>query len=138
MHNSTYAVCLAAVALTVSACNEAREPSEPTAPPAEQSATQVPHQSAASSPDHWIGQWAGPEGTFLKLSKAEAGYAITIQNLDGPAHYSGVRVRDHIEFERNGEVESIRATDGKGTGMKWLQDKQDCLVVVTGEGYCRD
>jgi hypothetical protein len=31
----------------------------------------------------------------------------------------------------------LRATDGAGTGMKWLADKTDCLVVAPGEGFCR-
>jgi hypothetical protein len=29
-------------------------------------------------------------------------------------------------------------TDGDGTGMKWLADREDCLVVTAGsEGFCR-
>ena len=30
--------------------------------------------------------------------------------------------------------------DFKGTpaGIEWLADKKDCLVVNTGEGYCRE
>ena len=35
-------------------------------------------------------------------------------------------------------TETIIATSGKGTGMKWLADKHDCLVIKPGEGYCRD
>ena len=34
--------------------------------------------------------------------------------------------------------ETITATDGEATGMKWLLDKQNCLTVRSGEGYCRD
>ncbi len=30
----------------------------------------------------------------------------------------------------------LRAGDGEATGLKWLADK-DCLIVATGEGYCR-
>jgi len=36
------------------------------------------------------------------------------------------------------KTETIRATDGAGTGMKWLADRKDCLVVTVGsEGFCR-
>jgi hypothetical protein len=39
---------------------------------------------------------------------------------------------------RDGTTETIRATDGAGTGMKWLANKTDCLVVTVGsEGFCR-
>jgi hypothetical protein len=34
--------------------------------------------------------------------------------------------------------EVIRATNGNGTGMKWLVGKADCLTVRVGEGYCKD
>jgi hypothetical protein len=43
-----------------------------------------------------------------------------------------------IEFVRGGNTEVIHATDGVGTGMKWLVDKNNCLVVRPGEGFCRD
>lgn len=97
--------------------------------------------SAAGSvplPDRWLGQWNGPEGTFLKLSGGQGRYDITIQNLDGPRSFTGRAAGEHIEFERNGQRETLRATDGQATGMKWLADKKDCLSVRPGEGYCRD
>ena len=86
----------------------------------------------------WLGKWTGPEGTFLELSRADAGYDVLVQSLDGPAHYAGVPVDAHIEFTRAGKRESIQATDGPGTGMKWLADKHDCLVIQPSEGFCRD
>lgn len=92
----------------------------------------------ASTLDRWLGKWSGPEGTFLVISKKEDHYHVTIQSLDGPASYAGKQVEDRIEFERNGKTESIRATDGKGTGMKWLQDKTNCLTINLSEGFCRD
>ena len=45
---------------------------------------------------------------------------------------------DTIAFERGGIKETIRAGSGADTGMKWLSEKKDCLVVKPGEGYCRD
>ena len=87
--------------------------------------------------DRWLGQWNGPEGTFLRLAGGQGKYEITIQNLDGPRDFKGITVGPQIEFERDGGKESIRATGGAATGMKWLVDKSNCLKVRLGEGYCR-
>jgi hypothetical protein len=89
-------------------------------------------------PDQWLGKWIGPEGTFLVLSKSGDGYTVQIQSLDGPNTYHGKANVDSIVFVRNGQTESIRAGSGKDTGMKWLLDKKSCLVIKTGEGFCRD
>jgi hypothetical protein len=53
--------------------------------------------------------------------------------LDGPRKFQGSAVDDQIQFERNGVKESIRATNGAGTGMKWLSDKSNCLTVRAGD-----
>jgi hypothetical protein len=101
----------------------------------------APSSSVASSDpatDKWLGQWNGPEGTFLRLEGGKGRYEITIQNLDGPRTYQGSAVGAQIQFERNGTKETIRATSGAETGMKWLSDKLDCLTIRPGEGYCRD
>jgi hypothetical protein len=87
--------------------------------------------------EKWLGQWNGPEGTFLKLTGGDGKYEIIISNLDGPRTFSGVSVGNQIQFERDGIKESIRATSGEETGMKWLSDKTDCLTIKSGEGYCR-
>ena len=92
---------------------------------------------AASATDEWLGEWSGPEGTFLRLAGGAGKYEITIQNLDGPRKFQGHAVGDQIQFERDGVKESIRATNGAETGMKWLSDKSNCLTVRPGEGYCR-
>lgn len=101
-------------------------------------ASSSPSGSDTASTDRWTGQWNGPEGTFLRLSGGQGRYDITIQDLDGPKPYQGRAVDDHIEFERQGKLETLRATDGQATGMKWLDGKKDCLTVRAGEGYCRD
>lgn len=88
--------------------------------------------------DQWLGQWNGPEGTFLLLSKAGDKYVVKIQSLDGPNTYEGIAYANRIEFQRGGKTESIRAGSGQDTGMKWLLDKKHCLVIQTGEGFCRD
>lgn len=89
--------------------------------------------------DAFLGKWQGPEGTFLEITKADEGYTVTVQNLDGPrtfpatANSAGI-----ITFDRDGKTEAITKGTGAETGMKWLADKTDCVVVKKGEGYCRD
>ena len=85
-----------------------------------------------------MGRWNGPEGSFLLLGGANGKYAVTIRNLDGPRTFEGSGTGEAIVFERDGKVESIRASDGAATGMKWLADKNDCVTITPGEGYCRD
>ena len=88
--------------------------------------------------DKWLGKWIGPEGTFLQLSGGDGKYDIIIQDLDGPKTFSGESSGTEIQFERSGIKETIHATNGEGTGMKWLSEKSDCLTIKPGEGYCRD
>lgn len=88
--------------------------------------------------DKWLGQWNGPEGTFLRLEGGKGRYEITIQNLDGQRTFQGSAVGAQIQFERDDAEETIRATGGAETGMKWLSEKSDCLTIRPGEGYCRD
>jgi hypothetical protein len=145
-------VALFAVALLLSACKPSPEapvaPAAPTAPEApaaattdvvtEPSAEPAPPQALAPAASGWVGKWIGPEGTFLELSETDGAYKLTIQSLDGTATFDAVAVEDRVEFQRNGTTETIRATSGAETGMKWLLDKKDCLTIKTGEGFCRD
>jgi hypothetical protein len=74
----------------------------------------------------------------MVIAASDGAYAVTVSNLDGPRTFAATPTEDGLAFERDGLRESIRATDGAGTGMKWLQTKRDCLVVRQGEGFCRD
>lgn len=100
----------------------------------------APAGSASSPqiPASWLGKWNGPEGTYLDIAEAAGAYTVTISNLDGPRSFAGTPAADGLGFERDGVAEVIRATDGPGTGMKWLADKTHCLSVKMGEGFCRD
>jgi len=88
--------------------------------------------------DQWLGKWIGPEGTYLVLAKNGAKYVVEIDSLDGSDTYEGTSAGDRIEFQRNGKTESIHAGGGQETGMKWLLDKRNCLIIKTGEGFCRE
>lgn len=120
----------------VSACGQ-----EKTIPPPE---PEVKPQRTVSNTvflsltDTWIGEWKGPEGTMLKISGAEGRYSIAITSLDGTKTYSGNSVNNRIVFMRDGKEKQIQATDGLGTGMKWLSEKTNCLTIAAGEGFCRD
>ena len=96
-----------------------------------------PPQSTNAATDQRLGKWIGPEGTFLELAKSGNKYVLKINSLDGPATYEGISVGDHIEFQRDGRSESIRAGNGVDTGMKWLLHKKNCLFIKKGEGFCR-
>ncbi len=101
-------------------------------------ATSPPVIIPASITDEWLGKWDGPEGTFLQLNGGDGKYEIIIQNLDGPLTFQGVASGNQIEFKRDGVKESLHASNGAETGMKWLSEKSNCLTVRAGEGYCRD
>lgn len=120
-----------AIALSLASCKE-----EASLSPAE-GAVEIPG-SAATDSLSWTGRWNGPEGTYLDIAEKGEGYAITIANLDGPRNFEGSPVDHGIKFNRDGIDEIIREGSGKETGMKWLMDKKDCLIVTEGEGYCRD
>lgn len=131
-----YGTSILLLSLLVSACGQ-----EKTIPPPE---PEVKPQRAVSNTvflsltDTWIGEWKGPEGTMLKISGAEGRYRIAITSLDGTKTYSGNSVNNRIVFMRDGKEKQIQATDGLGTGMKWLSEKTNCLTIAAGEGFCRD
>ena len=92
----------------------------------------------APSTDAWLGRWYGPEGTYLDVAGTNGAYQITVKDLDGARTFDGSAAGSGIEFRRDGTNEVLKATNGDATGMKWLADKHTCLVVRSGEGYCRD
>lgn len=96
------------------------------------------HQTTETS--SWVGRWTGPEGTFMEITHRDAvptSYDVAIRDLDHTYLYRGYAKGDTIVFNRRGVFETIRPGNGEETGMKWLADKKNCLVVKLGEGYCR-
>jgi len=65
-------------------------------------------------------------------------YEIRIKDLDKVQTYRGTATGDSISFERNGKAQTIGSGNGERTGMKWLLDKKNCLLIRYGEAYCRD
>lgn len=152
MKISKPATLLAAVTMTaiMFGCDDsASKKNEPAAPASVQQADAVAvpkadvadpvaAEKAVYGANKLMGKWTGPEGTYLQLAGANGKYAITIANLDGPRSFEGSGTGDTIDFERDGKKHTIRASDGAATGMKWLSDKKDCVVIEPGEGFCRD
>jgi len=134
--------CMAAIAVALAACQDRTPEAVPAAAGASAPAAPAPAPTPAApalATDAWLGQWNGPEGTYLQLAGSGGQYEVTIRNLDGPRTFPGKAAGDaRIEFERDGVKESLRATNGAETGMKWLSEKKNCLTVRSGEGYCRD
>jgi hypothetical protein len=95
-------------------------------------------QMPQKATDKWMGRWNGPEGTYLELSRSGDRISIQIKDLDTQRSYQGTARDDSISFVRDGKTETIHAANGEQTGMKWLADKKDCLVIRAGDGYCRD
>jgi hypothetical protein len=125
------AIGLFAIVLTAAGCQTHSVRNAEIAPQTVTRATQT-------VPDQWLGQWDGPEGTFLRLSRTGEKYIVVIQDLDGPRTFDGVDDRGRVRFVRDGKTEYIISGDGEASGMKWLADKKHCLLTRSGEGWCRD
>ena len=140
MRKTTFPMSLVATLFLMAACQDRYpSPAKPASTVNSPSGNLATAPPTANSPtDQWLGQWNGPEGTYLLLSKNGDHYVIKIQSLDGPAAYDGVSAGDDIQFKRDGKTETIRAGSGTQTGMKWLLGKKNCLIIRTGEGFCRD
>jgi len=134
------AALIVVTALMLGACKE--QPPSPAAavaviPPPPPIVVAEPAKPLASV-DGWVGKWTGPEGTYMEIEGGAGRYAVIIRNLDSTIKYPATVELDTLRFDRGGVMETVRATDGATTGMKWLSEKKNCLTVKTGEGYCRD
>ena len=129
---------VAILALTSRACQDRESTAGPLATGTGSSQANSGATAGASvSVEKWLGQWNGPEGTFLRLSQSGNHYIVEIRSLDSLDTYEGVATAGGIQFTRNGKTESIHAGNGEDTGMKWLLDEKNCLIIKYGEGFCR-
>jgi len=126
--------------LLISGCTENGNTSAP-----ERAETAETGQPEHQRTDKWIGRWIGVEGLVVNISNNEsegAGhYDLQMQyglDADQSGTFKGQATAEGISFNRKGEPHVLRAGDGEATGLKWLAEKQDCLIVQSGEGYCRD
>ena len=121
-------------------CQPSSEPSteSPTSPESKPQPNTAVAPLAPATISGWQGRWQGVEGTYLELKANGAAYQVTIQDLDTARTFVATVTAQGLRFERDGQSETIQAADGAATGMKWLTDKKDCLVIRVGEGFCRD
>lgn len=139
MKKADFLIAVTALMFLLTACQDrvkATAESSPDVAGSPPASPTIAPAKTGNATDKWLGQWNGPEGTFLLLSRKGAHYEVKVQSLDGPNTYEGVVAGDCIEFKRDGKTESIRAGSGKDTGMKWLLEKKDCLIIREGEGFC--
>ncbi|WOF45407.1 hypothetical protein KNJ79_11895 [Sphingopyxis indica] len=102
---------------------------------AEANPATAPHRFAS-----WAGKWTGVEGMYVTITPTEPGhYTLEMQSdLDTKGSYEGRDSEHGIRFRRGGEELSLHRGNGDETGLKYLAGKKECLIVKTGEGYCRD
>ncbi|WP_315761187.1 hypothetical protein [Sphingomonas sp. Y38-1Y] len=101
----------------------------------------APSPAAIARADGWVGRWRGVEGLNLVIAKGDAPgrYDLDMQySLDDKGKFVGTATEEGIAFKRPDGDQVLRAGNGEATGLKWLAEKKDCLVVKPSEGYCRD
>lgn len=94
----------------------------------------------ATVPLEWAGKWIGPEGLYVIIRPLD-GSSVELEmqsDLDTLDTYAGSITPEGISFERGGEMLLLKPASGADTGLKYLAEKTNCLMVQPGEGYCRD
>ena len=88
----------------------------------------------------WTGKWTGQEGLYVIIAPETDGkIALEMQSdLDTKGSYEGAATADGISFKRGDETLTLKKSTGDETGLKYLAGKKGCLMVKSGEGYCRD
>ena len=134
---------------TLAACSQASEErgnDTAQSPQSEQAKPSVASTAAGPRPLHahadFAGDWFGPEGLFVNVELSTPGqYTLTLAgDLDAPQDGEEFQGRDAaggISFVRDSEELLLKRATGDETGLKYLQGKQDCLMIQQGEGFCR-
>ena len=138
MRHRQILVATAISCLFTSACNKVEE-----APSANDTgAVSVPEKTVTAMVDvaDWAGKWTGPEGLYVNITPGTGGkVALEMQSdLDTKGSYDATATADGISFKRGDEMLTLKKATGDETGLKYLAGKKDCLMVKSGEGFCRD
>ena len=124
--------------LILGACQKANK--APAAEPTE--SVTAPENAIVETMDvaAWAGKWTGPEGLYVNITPGDNGkIMLEMQSdLDTKGSYEGTTTAEGIAFKRGEETLTLRQATGDETGLKYLAGKIDCLMVKSGEGYCRD
>ncbi|VXC77085.1 hypothetical protein [Sphingomonas sp. 8AM] len=151
----TKRLTLLAVPLTLAACAQPAPDPSPSATPSERVGplaaprdepgggqlrdNAVEPAAPAALEERYLGRWIGVEGMFLDVTRREGG-GVTLDmqwDLDHRGTFDGSVTAEGLRFMRNGVAELAVPGNGDATGLKWLAGKKDCLIVKSGEGYCR-
>ena len=143
----TLLIASATALLALGACKKASDEKQAD-PTAGQDTVMVPDETMPDAGDtapalatsDWVGKWVGVEGMYVAITSTGAGkFKLEMQSdLDTKGVYEGTDVDEGIEFKRGNETLMLKRGNGDATGLKWLAGKKDCLIVKSGEGYCRD
>ena len=138
MYRRQILVATAISCLLISACKKVEE--VPVADATE--AVTVPEQTVTAMVDvaDWAGKWTGPEGLYVIVTPGTEGkIALEMQSdLDTKGSYEGTATADGVSFKRGDEMLMLKQATGDQTGLKYLAGKKNCLMVKSGEGFCRD
>ncbi len=140
MHRPIFIAALVSVSLLGACKQKEQSPAAETTMPAATTATPAETAPAAVDIAAWSGKWTGPEGMYAIITPGADGKAsLEMQSdLDTKATYEGTATAEGISFKRGDQTIVIKKATGDETGLKYLAGKKDCLMVKSGEGYCRD
>jgi hypothetical protein len=94
--------------------------------------------------DHFLGRWMGVEGNFIDIIPSKNRYKVMVVNYNNPedngrfTEYAGTVLGDELQITIGKSKKLISFTDGPGSGMKYLVDKNNCIKIQDDDGYCRD
>ena len=74
----------------------------------------------------------------IQKAGAPGKFTLLMDEGQGQTRYEGTADGPVIRFTRNGKDATLRAVSGEETGLKWLADRKDCLMVEPAVGFCRD
>lgn len=157
MRKTILIIILAAMSVALGACTESTPTPIGTAPSPSASPSASPYASPTADDknddddkddndaEDIAGNWTGVEGTYLNVTRKKDvedkdgdKFSIEIKDLDKTETFEGTAKGDVIEFTRNGKTETIKHATGEETGMKYLLEEKNCVVITKGsEGYCR-
>ena len=94
--------------------------------------------------DHFLGRWMGVEGNLVDIIPSKNRYRVMVVNNNNPegdgrfTEYAGTVLGNELQISIGKQKKLISFTDGPGSGMKYLADKNNCIKIEGGDGYCRD
>jgi hypothetical protein len=140
MMRATPLMYAAILALTLTACEKAAAPVASGEQTADVASADANGLADVSSIADWTGKWNGPEGMYADISQSLDGkIMLEMQSdLDTKGSYEGTKTSEGISFSRGDETLVLKKSSGDATGLKYLAGKKDCVIVKSGEGYCRD